>query len=129
MKKLFTFVFALCAFSFAAKAQVTITLEAHDVWEDGSGYQLLLDADHTAYGTIIPEQGALTTSGDVPASTYAEFEYKIPENADGSLTTTRSQLQGRLRLHRHERRGREGGKRALHPSAGAERAGRPDETG
>lgn len=98
MKKLFTFVFALCAFSFAAKAQVTITLEAHDVWEDGSGYQLLLDADHTAYGTIIPEQGALTTSGDVPASTYAEFEYKIPENADGSLTTTNIVFDGAVTI-------------------------------
>ena len=66
-------------------AQVTLT--AGDVWGDGSGYQMLLDADATAYGTIIPETGALTTSGDVPAETYAEFEYKIPENADGALAT------------------------------------------
>lgn len=66
-------------------AQVTLT--AGDVWGDGSGYQMLLDADATAYGTIIPETGALTTSGDVADEIYAEFEYKIPENADGALAT------------------------------------------
>ena len=66
----------------------SVTLTAGDVWGDGSGYQMLLDADATAYGTIIPTQGALTTSGDVDASVYAEFEYKIPEAADGALSTT-----------------------------------------
>ena len=64
-----------------------VTLTAGDVWGDGSGYQMLLDADATAFGTTIPETGPLATSGDVSAETYAEFEYKIPENADGALTT------------------------------------------
>ena len=71
-----------------------VTLAAGDVWQDGSGYQMLLDADATAYGTIIPETGGLTTSGDASAETYAEFEYKIPENADGSLTTQNIILNG-----------------------------------
>ena len=66
----------------------TVTLTAGDLWSDGSGYQLLLDADANAYGSIIPESGGLTSSGDASPETYAEFEYKIPENADGSLTTT-----------------------------------------
>ena len=65
-----------------------VSLTAGDVWGDGSGYQLLLDADATAFGVEIPATGALTESGDVPAATYAAFEYKIPTNADGSLTTT-----------------------------------------
>ena len=65
----------------------TVILTAGDVWGDGTGYQMLLDADANAYGTIIPETGGLTSSGDADASIYAEFEYKIPENADGSLTT------------------------------------------
>ena len=65
----------------------SVTLTADDVWGDGSGYQMLLDADATAYGTIIPETGGLTDAGDASAEVYAEFEYKIPENADGSLTT------------------------------------------
>ena len=67
--------------------KATVILTAGDVWGDGTGYQMLLDADANAYGTIIPETGGLTTSGNADASVYAEFEYKIPENADGSLTT------------------------------------------
>ena len=69
------------------EGMAAVTLTAGDVWQDGSGYQMLLDADATAYGTIIPETGGLTTSGDASAETYAEFEYKIPENADGAMTT------------------------------------------
>ena len=37
----------------------SITLSVGDVWGDGSGYQMLLDADATAYGTIIPETGPI----------------------------------------------------------------------
>lgn len=71
----------------AGHARVSLT--AGDVWGDGSGYQLLLDADATAFGVEIPATGgSLTASGDVPASVYAAFEYKIPTNADGSLSTT-----------------------------------------
>ena len=66
---------------------VAVTLTAGDVWGDGSGYQMLLDADTTAFGTIIPETGPLTSEGDASAETYAEFEYKIPENADGAMAT------------------------------------------
>ena len=70
-----------------AEGCARITLTVGDVWGDGSGYQMLLDADATAYGTVFPATGALSSSGDVPEATYAEFEYKIPENADGALTT------------------------------------------
>ncbi len=76
----------------------TVILTAGDVWGDGSGYQMLLDADATAYGTIIPETvsgyGYISTdgtiggsAGDVSSSVYDEFEYKIPVNADGALAT------------------------------------------
>ena len=65
----------------------SVTLTAGNVWDDGTGYQMLLDEDAIAYGTIIPETGGLTTSGDASADVYAEFEYKIPENADGAMTT------------------------------------------
>ena len=65
-----------------------ITLIAGDVWEDGSGYQMLLDADATAYGSIIQATGGLTSDGSAAASVYDEFEYKIPENADGDLNTS-----------------------------------------
>jgi hypothetical protein len=62
-----------------------VILEAHQVWgeDDNSGYQMLLDADATAYGTEFEEVGGSGTfAGD-----YAAFEYKIPENADGDLNT------------------------------------------
>lgn len=65
----------------------SVTFYAPDVWGDGSGYQMLLDADAEAYGTIIPENGGLTSSGDASAEVYDAFEYKIPENADGALNT------------------------------------------
>ena len=68
-------------------AMATVILTAGDVWGDGSGYQMLLDADATAYGTIIPETGGLTDSGDATPATYAAFEYKIPANADGACNT------------------------------------------
>ena len=64
-----------------------VTLTAGDVWGDGSGYQMLLDANATAYGTIIPTSGGLTNSGDATAEVYNAFEYKIPENADGACST------------------------------------------
>ena len=66
---------------------VEVTLTVGDVWGDGSGYQMLLDADATAYGDIIPTSGSFTSGGDAEESVYAQFEYKIPEAADGTLTT------------------------------------------
>ncbi len=98
MKKLFSLALVLFAMLFAANAQVTVILEAHDVWGDGSGYQLLLDADHNTYGTTIPATGGLTSSGDASASVYAEFEYKIPANADGSLTTQNIVFDGSVSI-------------------------------
>ena len=66
----------------------TITLTVGDLWGDGSGYQMLLDADGTAYGSTIPTSGGLTASGNASTSVYNQFEYKIPENADGAMTTS-----------------------------------------
>ncbi len=71
-----------------------ISIEVHDVWEDGSGYQMLLDPTATAYGTIIPEEGPLTTYGDAPQEIYDYFEYKIPANADGNLNTENVLVDG-----------------------------------
>ena len=68
-------------------AKVTLSVP-NNIWEDGSGYQMLLDKDHNTYGTVIPETGGLTNYGDASPETYAEFEYKIPENADGAMNTS-----------------------------------------
>ena len=72
----------------APGGMATISLTAGDVFSDGSGYQMLLDADATAYGNEIPAEGPLTLSGNAPAGLYDAFEYKIPVNADGSTTTS-----------------------------------------
>ena len=72
----------------APGGMATITLTAGDVFGDGSGYQMLLDADATAFGNEIPAEGPLTQGGDAPAGLYDAFEYKIPVNADGSTTTS-----------------------------------------
>ena len=72
----------------APGGMATISLTAGDVFSDGSGYQMLLDADATAFGNEIPAEGPLTQGGDAPAGLYDAFEYKIPVNADGSTTTS-----------------------------------------
>ena len=72
----------------APGGMATITLTVGDVWSDGSGYQMLLDADATAFGNEIPAQGPLTTGGNAPAGLYDAFEYKIPVNADGNTNTS-----------------------------------------
>ncbi len=59
-----------------------------DIWNDGSGYQLVLDADHNTYGTTIP------TSGNFTAGTFSDFEYTIPENAECSTTTNTIVVNG-----------------------------------
>jgi hypothetical protein len=53
---------------------VNVTLTAGDVWGDNSGYQMLLDADATAY--------------DIGIADYSIFEYKIPVDADNDTYTT-----------------------------------------
>ena len=78
----------------APAGYANVTLAAGDVWGDGSGYQMLLDADANTYGTIIPETGSLNTGGDVSSDVYAQFEYKIPENADGALATQNIIMNG-----------------------------------
>ena len=82
------------SFRAPAKADVpagyaAVIVEAHQVWNtdpdnpDYSGYQMLIDADATAYGTEFEAVGGSGTF----AGNYANFEYKIPENADGDLNT------------------------------------------
>ena len=64
-----------------------VTLTAGNIWDDGSGYKMLLDAHANTFGSIIPPIKPLSYSGDAPASVYEAFEYKIPEDADGALST------------------------------------------
>ena len=76
----------------------TIILTADDVWGDGTGYQMLLDADATAYGTTIPEDGALSLNCSGNEAIYSAFEYKIPTNADGNCSTSNIVLDNSVSL-------------------------------
>ncbi|MCQ2318344.1 MAG: choice-of-anchor J domain-containing protein [Bacteroidales bacterium] len=67
---------------------VTIVLQADDVWGDGSGYQMLLDNTHSLYGTTIPETGALSMNCSGNEGIYDQFSHKIPANADGNCSTS-----------------------------------------
>ncbi|WP_051527379.1 DUF2436 domain-containing protein [Prevotella falsenii] len=69
-----------------AQGKARIILEAHNVWGDGSGYQMLLDADHNLYGDKFSAEGPLWNDNNPPADLYNGFEYKIPGNADPSTT-------------------------------------------
>lgn len=78
------------ALSPSARAQAPgmarIILEAHNVWGDGSGYQMLFDADHNLYGGVIPTSGPIWDNNNPPTDLFKDFEYKIPTNADPSTT-------------------------------------------
>ena len=74
-------------YSQGGQSKVTLSVPS-DICGNGIGYQMLLDKDHNTYGTVIPKTGGLTISGNASSETYANFEYKIPENADGAMNTT-----------------------------------------
>jgi len=84
----FTDTCSVMVVTISAGSSATVTLTAGNVWGDGTGYQMLMDADATAYGTLFQASGGLNTSGNVPQSVYDQFEFKIPTNADGVLTTS-----------------------------------------
>ena len=63
----------------------TITLDVQYDCGENNGYQLLLDADATAYGIQIPAFGDITYSGDAADGLYDVFEYKIPTDATGII--------------------------------------------
>ena len=70
-------------------AKVTLSVP-EDVWDDGSGYQMLLDKDHDTYGnnSVIPTSGGMIGDADELAAKYALFESKIPGNADSDVNTS-----------------------------------------
>lgn len=77
-----------------SEGKAEIILEAHKVFGEfsKSGFQMLLDADATAYGDLFYDF-SMGYSGD-----YADFEYKIPENADPSEETENVVLDGEIAI-------------------------------
>lgn len=72
MKKVFTFVMAMFAIVAMNAQNCVITLQANDVWQDGTGYQLLIDADNAGWAD---------SYGPDCGTTYSGWEYVIPAGA------------------------------------------------
>lgn len=72
------------------KAEIVLSVTMEDILGNGTGYQMLLDGSHSTYGDIIlPDLQILTGEyGDISPEIYDRFNYKIPENADGALSTS-----------------------------------------
>ncbi len=77
------------------EGKAEIILEAHKVFGEfsKSGFQMLLDADATAYGELFYD-----FSMGYYGSSYDDFEYKIPENADCSESTENVVLDGEIAI-------------------------------
>jgi gingipain R/gingipain K len=63
-----------------------------DIWQDGTGYQMLLDADATAYGDVF------TATGGWTATDYSAFEYLIPTDAECSADATHIVLENSVSI-------------------------------
>jgi hypothetical protein len=77
---------------------VVVKLTAHNVWGDGTGYQMLLDNTHSLFGTTIPTSGALSTNCSGNEGIYSQFSHKIPTNADGNCSTSNMVLDGTVEI-------------------------------
>ena len=70
----------------ATEGTATVTLVNQSDWQDGSGYQMLMDSTATAYGTHIAPNGPLA-KGDSTEEVYSSFAYKIPTDAGWTRDT------------------------------------------
>ena len=71
----------------ATEGTATVTLVNQSDWQDGSGYQMLMDSTATAYGTHIAPNGPLVLNGDSTEEVYSSFAYKIPTDAGWTRDT------------------------------------------
>ena len=82
------------------EGDAAVILRAADVWGNGGGYQMLLDADHNTYyydgfadpddlgeTQVIPPFGGFTEFGDADPADYELFENTLPFDADGRCST------------------------------------------
>lgn len=81
----------------------TVTLTVPEYIFDGTGFQMLLDADADTFGRIFtPYDFWMYTEDEdtynVDPEIYAEFEYKIPEDADGSTSTSNAVFRGEVTI-------------------------------
>lgn len=76
------------------EGKAVVILTAEDVWEDGSGYQMLLDAQASAVGKWWANDSTFPLHGFQSSEIYAGCSSKIPENADPDLNTTHQVCAG-----------------------------------
>lgn len=65
--------------------KVKIKLSVGNAWDDGTGYQLLLDKDTTLSNYILPTGGI---NQDTLRNVYSDAEYKIPSDASPTDAST-----------------------------------------
>lgn len=75
-----------------------VRLQAHDVWLDGTGYQILLDKSASLYGSLIPAIGPLTYNCNVFYLNPSPFSHSVPENADISCSPYNWIVNGKSEL-------------------------------
>jgi len=85
---IYTILFTIFSIYNLNAQMVNVTLEAHNVWGDGSGFQLLLDKTATQYGIGIPTSGPMSETCYPPENLYDIFSSKIPADAFPSCKTT-----------------------------------------
>lgn len=71
------------ASSFESDVNAKVTLDVQMDWGDGTGYQLMLDADHNSYGVDFDD-----IEIGITEECYDVFEYKIPADAAFSSDMT-----------------------------------------
>ena len=71
------------ASSFESDVNAKVTLDVQMDWGDGTGYQLMLDADHNSYGVDFDN-----IEIGITEECYDVFEYKIPADAAFSSDMT-----------------------------------------
>jgi len=85
--------------SAAPKGMVNVTLTAGKLWDDDSGYQLLLDETATQYGITIPaEDGVFWPDCYAPDGYYDVFSHKIPTNAEPNCYTSNVVFQNSITI-------------------------------
>ena len=78
--------YAITQFRRLAPDPVIILQYPVDVWDDGSGYQLLLDADHDLYPALMDLGAAGSTDRFDSYGSFDGFEYFVPTDAVYTFT-------------------------------------------
>lgn len=70
-----------------AEGNAKVILSAEDYWEDGTGYQMLLDSKASTYNVIFPDEYGMLGSrpGSDFSDLYGKFDHTIPQNLTGDV--------------------------------------------